>query len=181
MTNPFATAAQPAAAANPFAAQAQPTPPVAQPQATAPTFTPPVAQPQATAPAPGGPVDPFGAVPDAPAFDGLSSDDAAGNGTVVALRINTYEEGVMSTFRDEKTGEPIVQNRLTVDAKVVTGPKAGKTFPDTWLFWRRVVAQFKDCAGNGQWYLVHLTKSGRAVVANPVQDPGMRAEAAKLF
>lgn len=168
---------------NPFApkATAPATAPAGNPFGTAPASAPAASTPAASTPAPGGPVDPFGSVPDAPKFEGLSADDAAGAGTVVAIRVGKYEEGVLSTFRDEKTGEPVVQNRLTVDALVVTGPKAGDNYPDTWVFWRRVVAQFKDCAGNGQWYLVKLTKSGRAVVAEPVNDPALRAEAARLM
>lgn len=183
MTNPFAPATAPATApANPFGAPATaPATEPANPFGGAPAATPPATTPAATPPPAGGPVDPFGAVPDAPAFDGLNSDDAAGAGTVVAIRITKFEGNVPSTFKDPKTGEIIYQDKLTVDAHVVTGDKAGNYYPDTWLFWRRVVAQFKDRVGDNQWYLVKLTKAGRAVIAEPITDPALRAEGARLI
>ena len=179
-TNPFAqTAAQTAQApaANPFAQQAAPQ---AQPAAQGTVFQS-VAQaggnPFGSAPAGG---DPFASAPAAPELEGISQNDALLQ-TVVAWRVVKLDEGVMSSFKDDKTGEPIVQDRLTVEGVYVTGPKAGKVFTDSWIFWKNVVGQFRGCVGNGQWYLVQLTKPGRGVRATEVTDPATRQEAAKLL
>lgn len=178
--NPFATTTEPtnesetAMTTNPFA---QPT---AQPAQG--TVFQSVAQaggnPFGSAPAAGG--DPFASAPAAPELEGISQNDALLQ-TVVAWRVVKLDEGVMSSFKDDKTGEPIVQDRLTVEGVYVTGPKAGKVFTDSWIFWKNVVGQFRGCVGNGQWYLVQLTKPGRGVRATEVTDPTTRQEAAKLL
>jgi len=193
--NPFATATAPtnesetSVTANPFA---QPAAQTAQAPAANP-FATPAAQPaqgtvfQSVAQAGGNPFgsapaggDPFASAPAAPELEGISQNDALLQ-TVVAWRVLKLDEGVMSSFKDEKTGEPIVQDRLTVEGVYVTGPKAGKVFSDSWIFWKNVVGQFRGCVGNGQWYLVQLSKPGRGVRATEVTDPATRAEAAKLL
>ncbi len=167
MTNPFGNAN-----ANPFggAPAAATEAPVATPLPVETTTAAPVSQP----------ADPFGDTPPAPEIDGINSDDAAA-GTVAVLKIKKYEDGVVSNFKDPKTGEIVVQERLTVDVLVVTGPKAGKVYPDQWIFWNRVCKQFKDRAGDGRPYLVKLGKAGRAVITEPVSDPAIKAEAIRLM
>ncbi len=174
MTNPFATA--PAStpdtatsAPNPFTGSAAPAP---EPAAT-PAATPP---PAATA------TDPFATPPPAPEveFEGINSDDAAGAGTVVVLKIKNHEENVPSNFKDDK-GNIVYQNKLTVDVFVITGPKAGKFYADQWLFWKNVCGQFAGCAGDGNTYLVRLKKVGRAVVTEQVTDEATKAEARRLM
>ncbi len=165
MSNPFATAPT---GNNPFGA------------APATAEAPPAAPPVEAAPAPvSQPADPFGDTPPAPEMDGINSDDAAA-GTVVVLRITGLEERVASNFKDA-SGNVIYQDKLIVDVLVVTGPKAGKVYPDQWLFWNRVVSQFKDRVGDGRPYLVKLGKVGRAVITEPVSDPAVRAEAIRLM
>lgn len=180
MTNPFATAA-PANAANPFATQAPAADPFAGQNAQAsapagngqPVFQAPPSQPQADM------GDPFATPPPAPELDGLTKSDAEKN-TIVILEIVAVES-VTSKFPDQKTGKFEEQDRLTVNAHVVTGPKAGTYYSDQWIFWNRVVGQFSTCAGNGQKYLVMLTMDGRAVTTAPVTDPQVRAQAAQLL
>lgn len=122
---------------------------------------------------------PFGTPPPAPEFDGLSKDDAA-RGTTIILEIREVSE-VTSKFPDPKTGEFNQQDRLTTDVIVVDGPKAGKRYSNQWIFWGRVVAQFRNAAGDGQKYLVRLGMEGRAVVATPVSDPEVIQKAAALL
>ena len=122
---------------------------------------------------------PFGTPPPAPEFDGLSKDDAV-SGTTIILEIREVTQ-VTSKFPDPKTGEFNQQDRLTTDVIVVDGPKAGKKFANQWIFWGRIVAQFRDAAGDGQKYLVRLGMEGRAVVATPVSDPEVVQKAAALL
>lgn len=180
MSNPFATQSAPAAAApaqggNPFGGQT-----AAQAPAANPFGGQPAAQgggsPFGAAPA----GDPFASAPEVPTFVGLSQNDAILQ-TVVAWRIVKLDEGIVSSFKDEKTGQPVVQDRLTVEGFIVTGPRAGEVLSDAYIYWGGVVRQFKGSAGNGQWYLVQLSKPGKFVKADEVTDPAIRAKAAALI
>lgn len=123
--------------------------------------------------------NPFGTPPPAPEFEGLSKDDAE-RGTTVILEIREVTQ-VTSKFPDPKTGEFKQQDRLTADVTVVDGPKAGKFYPDQWIFWSRVVAQFKSSAGDGEKYLVKLGMEGRAVSTTPVTDQAVIQKATALL
>lgn len=123
--------------------------------------------------------NPFGTPPPAPAFEGLDKSDAE-RGTTIILEV-VESVRVTSKFADPKTGEFPEQDRLTVNATVVDGPKAGSRLSGQWIFWSRVVAQFRDAAGDGQKYLVRLGMDGRAVVTNPVTDQATIDKAAALL
>ena len=121
---------------------------------------------------------PFGTPPPAPAFEGLGKDDAE-RGTTIILEVVEVAR-VTSKFAD-KNGQHPEQDRLTVNATIVDGPRAGTRLSGQWIYWSRVVGQFRDCAGDGQKYLCHLSMDGRAVVTNPVTDQAVIDKAAALL
>ena len=122
---------------------------------------------------------PFGTPPPAPAFEGLEKADAE-RGTTIILEVVDVAR-VTSKFPDPKTGQFNEQDRLTANVIVVDGPKAGSRLSDQWIFWSRVVAQFREAANDGQKYLVRLGMDGRAVVTTPVTDQATIDKAAALL
>ena len=121
---------------------------------------------------------PFGTPPPAPAFEGLEKADAE-RGTTIILEVVDVAR-VTSKFAD-KNGQFPEQDRLTANVTIVDGPKAGSRLNDQWIYWSRVVGQFRNAAGDGQKYLVKLGMDGRAVTTNPVTDQAVIDEAAALL